>query len=109
MVRPNQKWTITPAADKGGFMGAPYYRITIEGTDRALAATADREVEAVPAYTGEDAQLWRIDQLIDGTYRITPKLYAGEGYALNAIGRSTVSLTRFDAASDAGRWRFNHP
>ena len=109
MVRPNQKWTITPATDKGGFMGAPYYRITIEGTDRTLAATANREVEAVPAYTGDDAQLWRIDQLIDGTYRITPKLYASEGYALNAIGRSTVSLTRFDAGSDAGRWRFNHP
>ena len=44
------------------------------GTDRALAATADAEVITVPAFTGAPEQLWRIDQLTDGTYRIMPKV-----------------------------------
>ena len=106
MVRPNQHWTITPVPEAGGYMGAPYYRIALAGTERALAATADREVEAVPAYSGDASQLWRIDQLIDGSYRITPKLFADEGLALLAIGTSTPSLAKFDAGSDAGRWHF---
>lgn len=110
MVRPNQQWTITAVPEAGGFMGAPYYRITLAGTQRALAATAAGEVEAVPAYSGADAQLWRIDQLIDGTYRITPKAQAkGQDRALVAIGTSTISLARFDPRSDAGRWRFMQP
>ena len=40
MMRPHQKWTITPVADVGGYPGSPYFKITIDGTDRALAATA---------------------------------------------------------------------
>ena len=52
MFRPHQKWTITPVADAGGYPGSPYFKITIAGTDRALAATADAEVVAVPAFTG---------------------------------------------------------
>jgi hypothetical protein len=52
MFRPHQKWTITPVANAGGYPGSPYFKITIEGTDRALAATADSEVVAVPAFTG---------------------------------------------------------
>ena len=43
-------------------------KITIEGSNRALAATADGELTAVPQYTGAPEQLWRIEQLIDGTY-----------------------------------------
>ncbi|NJC34130.1 arabinan endo-1,5-alpha-L-arabinosidase [Sphingomonas jejuensis] len=108
MIRPNQRWTITPAADAGGWFGAPYYRIVIAGTDRALATTAAGEVEAT-ARAEEDRQLWRIDQLTDGSYRITPK-DGGEGdLALMAIGTSTPTLARFDARSDAGRWRFVEP
>lgn len=109
MVRPNQHWTITPVPNAGGWFGAPYYRISLAGTERSLAATKAGEVEAVPAFTGDDAQLWRIDQLTDGTYRITPKVGAGEDVALMAIGTSTPSLVRFDPNSDAGRWRFNQP
>ncbi|RIV81090.1 glycoside hydrolase [Aurantiacibacter xanthus] len=109
MVRPNQHWTITPAPEAGGWFGAPFYRITVEGTGRALAATDDREIAAVPADASDDSQLWRIDQLIDGTYRITPKRYADEGLAMVAIGTSTPSLVPFDAGSDAGRWQFKLP
>ncbi len=111
MVRPNQQWTVAPVAGAGGYFGAPYYSIRIAGTDRALAVRADgREVESVPRFTGDDAQLWRIDQLTDGTYRISPKIQAAEGdLALMAIGTSTVTLDRFDATTDAGRWRFQAP
>ncbi|AKH43239.1 arabinan endo-1,5-alpha-L-arabinosidase [Altererythrobacter atlanticus] len=109
MVRPNQLWTITPVPEAGGWFGAPFYKITIQGTERALAATPDREIEAVPAFSGEDSQLWRIDQLTDGTYRITPKTFAGEDLAMMAIGASTPTLAPFDPGSDEGRWRFRLP
>jgi arabinan endo-1,5-alpha-L-arabinosidase len=41
MFRPHQKWTITAAPDSSGYLGGPYYKIVIAGTDRALAATAE--------------------------------------------------------------------
>ena len=55
-----------------GYPGSPYFKITIAGTDRALAATPDSELVVVPAFTGAPEQLWRIDQLPDATWRITP-------------------------------------
>ena len=111
MVRPNQHWTIAPVEGAGGYFGAPYYSIRIAGTDRTLAVRDDGlEVETVPTFTGDEAQLWRIDQLTDGTYRITPKKQpAGTDTALVAIGMSTASLVRFDPASPAGRWRLRSP
>ena len=77
MFRPHQKWTISPATDGGGYPGGPYFKIVIAGTERHLAATADAEVITVPTFTGAPEQLWRIDQLIDGTYRIMPKVVPG--------------------------------
>jgi arabinan endo-1,5-alpha-L-arabinosidase len=111
MVRPNQHWIIAPAEGAGGYFGAPYYSIRIAGTDRALAVREDgQEVETVPRFTGAEAQLWRIDQLTDGTYRISPKIHpSGADTALVAIGASAPSLTSFDPAGDAGRWRFHSP
>lgn len=111
MFRPHQKWTITPVAQAGGYPGAPYFRITLAGTERTLAATADGEVAAVPAFTGSPEQLWRIDQLTDGTYRIMPKSvpYTKEPVALTAVGRSTPTLAKFDPGSDRARWNFRKP
>jgi arabinan endo-1,5-alpha-L-arabinosidase len=111
MLRPHQKWTITPVADGGGYPGSPYFKITIAGTDRALAATADAELVAVPSFTGQPEQLWRIDQLTDGTYRIMPKTVPGsnESWALIAVGGSTPTLAKFDPKSDKGRWNFRTP
>jgi arabinan endo-1,5-alpha-L-arabinosidase len=108
MLRPHQKWTVTPVADAGGYFGSPYFKILIAGTDRALTATAEGKVIATPSFSGSDEQLWRIDQLTDGTYRITPKATFGskESRALVAIGASTPALVKFDPASDAGRWNF---
>jgi arabinan endo-1,5-alpha-L-arabinosidase len=108
MARPWQKWTITPVADAGGYLGSPYFKITIAGTERALAATADSEVVAVPAFTGAPEQLWRIDQLTDGTYRIMPKQMPNskEPVALTAAAASTPTLAKFDPKSDKARWTF---
>src|SRR5690606_9202883 len=74
MARPHQKWTISAVQEASGFFGSPSYKIIIAGTERALAATADAELITVPAFTGAPEQLWRIDQLTDGTYRIMPKI-----------------------------------
>jgi arabinan endo-1,5-alpha-L-arabinosidase len=111
MIRAHQQWTITPVPEAGGAFGTPYYKILIAGTDRALAASDDNVVVAVPAYSGADAQLWRIDQLIDGTYRIMPKqsLTAKTPLALVAIGASTPVLAPFDPLTAAGRWTFQRP
>jgi arabinan endo-1,5-alpha-L-arabinosidase len=108
MFRPHQKWTVAAVPEAGGYLGAPYYKIMIEGTQRALAATADAEVVTVPEFTGASDQLWRIEQLTDGTYRIMPKCVPGsdEKLALISIGDSTPTLGRFDMDSDNSKWNF---
>ncbi len=108
MTRPHQKWTITAAPDSSGYLGGPYYKIVIAGTNRALAATADAEVITVPEFTGAPEQLWRIDQLTDGTYRIMPKTVpnSNEKLALVSIGDSTPTLGTFDMNSDNSKWNF---
>jgi len=109
MFRPHQRWTVEAVPDAGGYLGAPYYKIVIEGTDRALAATEDAELECVPAFTGSPEQLWRIEQLTDGTYRIMPKSVPGhetEQLALISVADSTPTLGRFDMNSDNSKWRF---
>jgi arabinan endo-1,5-alpha-L-arabinosidase len=111
MVRPNQEWTITPVANVGGYLGQPFFKITIAGTERALATTPDGQVVAVPAYTGAPEQLWQIDQLIDGTYRIQPKVMSDPNgpVVLSAIGASTPALVKFEPKSDRSRWNFRTP
>jgi len=108
MFRPHQRWTITAVPEAGGYIGGPYYKIVIEGTDRALAATTEAEVIAVPTFTGAPEQLWRIDQLTDGTYRIMPKVVpnSNEKLALVSSGDSTPTLAKFDMNSDNSKWNF---
>ncbi len=108
MGRPHQKWTITAVPDAGGYLGGPYYKIVIAGTDRALAATADAEVETVSAFTGAPEQLWRIEQLTDGSYRIMPESVpnSNEKFALVSSGDSTPTLAKFDMKSDNSKWSF---
>ena len=105
--RPHQKWTITAVAGEG-CPGGPYYKILIAGTERALAATAGGELITVPAFSGAPEQLWRIDQLIDGTYRIMPKTVPGsdKNLALVSSGDSTPTLAEFDFNSDNSKWNF---
>ena len=114
MFRPHQRWTVTPVPEKGGYLGGPYFSITIEGTHRALAATANKEVTTVPAYTGDDSQLWRIEQLTDGTFRLMPKAIPGTDglnthLCLYSAGDRTPTLAEYDFNSDNSKWNFrNH-
>ena len=111
MCQAQQKWTVTPVADAGGYLGAPYFKITIAGTDRALAVSEDGELVALPAFTGGNEQLWRIDMLTDGTWRIMPKFVsiAGDSLVISAIGNSFATLEKFDPDSDKQRWLFKAP
>jgi arabinan endo-1,5-alpha-L-arabinosidase len=111
MVQAQQKWRVTPVANAGGYPGSPYFKITIEGTDRALAATAEGELTAVPAFTGAPEQLWRIDQLTDGSYRVMPRAVpnAGTPLALSAVGSSKPTLATFRPEGDRERWHFKNP
>ena len=106
MVQAQQKWTITPVADAGGYPGSPFFKITIAGTDRTLAATSESELVVLPAFTGAAEQLWRIDQLTDGTYRLMPKAIPNskEPLALSAVGSSSPTLAKFRPDSDRQRW-----
>lgn len=110
MARPHQRWTITPVEEAGGYLSAPYFKITIAGTDRALAVTAAKELTTLPAFTGGDEQLWRIEQLTDGTFRLMPKRIPGtEGIntrlCLYSAADSTPTLAEYDFQSDNSKWK----
>ena len=105
MNRPHQRWTLTVVPEAGGYLGGQYYKIQIEGTEKTLTATEDIDVKVAPEYTGADSQLWRIEQCIDGTYRIMPK--SNPGYVLSSPADSTPSLSKWDAESDNCKWTFN--
>ena len=104
MNRPHQRWTLTVVPEAGGYVGGQYYKIQIEGTNKTLAATEDLDVTVLPEYTGADAQLWRIEQATDGTFRIMPK--STPGYVLTSVADSTPSLAKWDFNSDNCKWNF---
>ncbi|HUQ11914.1 MAG TPA: family 43 glycosylhydrolase [Steroidobacteraceae bacterium] len=110
MLQAQQKWAIAPVANAGGYPGSPYFRITIAGTERSLTAIKGGELEGRP-FTGAAEQLWRIDQLTDGSYRIGPKSVPDntDALVLSAVGSSMPTLAKFDAASDRQRWQLEAP
>jgi len=110
ILQAQQRWVIAPVANAGGYPGAPFFRITIAGTERSLTATVHGELTATP-FAGKDEQLWRIDQLTDGTYRIGPKSASAfaDALALSAVGSSMPTLSKFDPASDRQRWLLGTP
>jgi hypothetical protein len=77
----------------------------------AFLDPTDGELVALAAFTGGPEQLWRIDQLTDGTYRIMPKAVpeSKEPLALSAIGASSPTLARFDPSSREQRWHLKAP
>lgn len=108
MFRPHQHWTITAVPEAGGYLSAPYFKITIEGTERALSVAQDLELEA-RTYTGSDDQLWRIEQCTDGTYRIMPKRLPDSptdntSIVLFSLADSTPVLAPWDFSSDNAKW-----
>ena len=108
MFRPHQHWKIEAKPEAGGYLGGPLYQITIDGTNRALTATANLEVTTRTA-DGSSAQLWRIEQATDGTYRIMPYLIPGQDtpntkYCLYSAGDSTPTLAEWDFGADNSKW-----
>ena len=64
-------------------------------------------------FSGAPEQLWRIEQLTDGTFRLLPKAIPGrEGintkYVLYSIGDSTPTLAEYDFHSDNSKWNFRN-
>jgi arabinan endo-1,5-alpha-L-arabinosidase len=111
LCQAQQKWAITAVPNAGGYPGSPYFKITVAGTDRALAATEDAELVVLSAFTGGPEQLWRMDQLADGTWRIMPKSIPNskEALVLSAVGASFATLAKFDPKSEKQRWLFKTP
>lgn len=111
LCQAQQKWTVTAVTNSGGYLGSPYFKITIAGTDRALTATADRELTTAPTFTGQPAQLWRLDQLGDGSWRLMPKAVPGgaKPMAISAIGSSFATLSQVGVPDDKQRWLFQAP
>ena len=111
MCQSQQKWTIEPVADAGGYLGSPYFKITIAGTHRTLAATEGAELVVLPDFTGGPEQLWRLDQLADGSWRIMPKAIPNskELFVLSAVGSSFATLARFDPQGEKQRWLLKTP
>ena len=89
MFRPWQHWSICPVPQAGGRLTGPLYEIKIDGTNRALTATANLEL-TTKEFQGEDAQLWWIEQL-----------------TLYSAGDSTPTLAEYDFNSDNSKWNFN--
>ena len=63
LCQAQQKWSLTAVPNVGGYPGSPYFKITIAGTDRALAATdltgLSREVrQPVLLLLGTASPLW---------------------------------------------------
>ena len=111
MFRPWQHWSICPVPQAGGRLTGPLYEIKIDGTNRALTATANLEL-TTKEFQGEDAQLWWIEQLTDGTYRIMPFAIPGQKgfnkkYCLYSAGDSTPTLAEYDFNTDNSKWNFN--
>jgi len=111
LCQAQQKWTITAVTNAGGHLGSPYFRITVAGTDRTLTATAECELTTTPSFTGLPSQLWRIDQLIDGSWRLMPKAVPGtpQTMALSAIGSSFATLSNAGRPDAKQRWLFHAP
>lgn len=111
LCQAQQKWAIAAVPNAGGYPGSPYFKITIAGTDRALAVSEDAELVVLPAFTGGPEQLWRMDQLADGSWRIMPKAVPNskDPLALSAVGSSFATLSKFDPKSDKQRWLFKTP
>jgi arabinan endo-1,5-alpha-L-arabinosidase len=110
MCQAQQKWSIEPISGSG-YLGSPYFKITIAGTDRTLTATDDAELVALPNFTGGPEQLWRFDGLADGSWRIMPKAIPNlkQPLALSAVGSSFATFARFDSHSEKQRWLLKTP
>jgi arabinan endo-1,5-alpha-L-arabinosidase len=101
LIKLQQQWTISPAG--GGF-----YKILNAQSKTALQAADDKSV-GLAAWTGSDSQLWKVDQLADGSYRFESK---PTKLALTSTRKrelpDPISLTEF-TGDDTQRWTVAAP
>jgi arabinan endo-1,5-alpha-L-arabinosidase len=100
LIHDNQKWNITPA-------GNGFYKIIGERDTNAL--TRIDSTAGLGPFTHAEDQLWKIDQLSDGTYRI--KSIAGD-LALTALANQKpgngTALVKF-TSNETQRWVITEP
>jgi len=100
LILDNQKWTMTP-------VGGGLYKITGVASGNVLEAAGAATVLA--PFAGADNQLWKLDQLSDGSYRIASKL---NQLALTATIKISpgngVALQPF-SGDEAQRWIVTAP
>jgi len=100
LLHDGQKWSIALAG--GGF-----YKIVAVQDALALTAGPDGGLAAAP-YSGGEGQLWKIDELTDGSYRIQSKA-GGRALTLKQTGESTsIDLQAF-TDQDTQRWQIVAP
>ena len=102
----------TPVANAGGYPGSPYFRISVAGTERSLAATSEGELTVLPTFTGcaratlADRSARRRNVSTDAE---NGAWAANASMALSAIGGSSPTLERIDAGTDRQRWLLRTP
>ena len=114
MSQAQQKWTITPVTGSGGYPGSPYFKITIAGTDRALAATAEGELVVVPAFNADTRTVVAFRRSLPteaGASCRSLEVWPGSQgpLSLSAVGSSFATLAKFDPASEKQRWILKAP
>ena len=102
-VRDYQKWEITPAG--GGF-----YKIIDAKDGNALEAAEGTVLQCgIAPFTGADNQLWKIDQLADGSYRITSKVNKLALTAPVKMNRGNMIALQSFTGGDVQRWVIAEP
>ena len=111
LVQAQQKWTITPAPNAGGYPGSPYFKITIAGTDRTLAATENAELVVASGLHRSAGTIVAFRPAcrrhLAHHAQVVPN--SKETMALTAIGASFATLEKFDPSSNKQHWLVNLP
>lgn len=95
LSRDHQKWNLTP-------FGGGFYKIS-GATDKNVLMT-DGDGLTVAPFTGADSQLWKIDLLADGSYRLASKSnHAALAALVKATPGNRVGLQKF-TGDDSQRW-----
>lgn len=100
----NKQWTISPVPNVGGYPGSPFLRITVPGSNKALAINASKQLVTVD-FSGSPEQLWRLDQLIDGSWRIVPRTLSDlkDTMALT-VANGATTLAKYDFKNSGQHW-----
>ena len=111
MCQAQQKWTLTAVPNAGGYPGSPYFKITVAGTDRALAATELGELVVLPAFTGGPEQLWRWTSSPTAPGASCRRRYPTprRPWRFRQSAASNATLSKFDPAGNKQRWLLKTP